>query len=107
MQQISQLNSQPTHGKETLKCSINKNFDTLRESLVQVSRIHSELNSTGALKKKLGDIEDSFATTKAEIKEEMQSTCLEMKKQAEKTVNEVIRVLEREKSEKKALEQKI
>lgn len=62
MKQISLLNSNQKNNEATsLRCSITKNFDTLRESLVHCSRIaaQSEGSLSGTvLKKQLATLKE-------------------------------------------------
>lgn len=67
MQQIKLLNHPQKSNEASLASSINKNFDTLRESLVNCSRIRTQnedKSRAATVKKTLSEVRQSVLTTK-------------------------------------------
>lgn len=71
MQQIKLLDHPKTNHTASLTCSINKNFDTLRESLVNCSRIKAQNEATSArasVRKTLAELKEAMVIARVEIK---------------------------------------
>jgi hypothetical protein len=85
MAQINTLNQDPHSAAASLQHSINKNFDTLRESLVHCSRIvcqNETAQTTATLKKKVIALQEEINRAKVEVKQEMKETIQNAKENA-------------------------
>ena len=105
MQQITTLNHPQKSATSSLRNSITKNFDTLRESLVQCSRMVSQQEgySVSSTKKKANNLTDLISQTKQEMKNEIEENSSKTRKIAENGFKQIIDVLEKERAAHKKL----
>ena len=84
---MSQINTMNNPDKKSvnasLRSSITKNFDTLRESLVQCSRIVTQTDPLPStlLKKKVTSLQTELANTKEEFHSLIHKKCQETKRE--------------------------